>query len=74
MNRNDIFRIILHIPVGIICFIGLGISWALGMVFFLGFMVYELNEDMHLKDSAYKDILGFMVGLGATILAFFFFL
>ena len=35
---------------------------------FLGFMIYELNEDWHLSDQAYKDILDYCVGLYLMIL------
>ena len=69
----DWFRLILHIPVGMICFIALGINWALGVIFFGGFMLYELNQDKHKKDLAYKDIIGFEIGLGASIVLFFIF-
>jgi len=31
---------------------------------FLGFFVYELNEDWRIKDHAYIDICGFLWGVG----------
>ena len=53
----------LHIPVGV------GIAWlaaflpfaALGAVWM--FRDYELNEDRHLRDGAYLDIMGALFGL-----------
>jgi len=35
----------------------------LSVLFFCGFVVYELNEDRHLKDGAYLDIFGMLVGM-----------
>jgi len=28
------------------------------------FIIYELNEEWHLEDASYKDILEFAIGLG----------
>lgn len=63
----DWYRMLLHMPLGI----------AIGMMgkdnpsaavsFMWLFVAYELNEDMHLKDGAYKDIQGVLAG----ILAFY---
>ena len=41
----------------------------LGLVMALVFLVYELNEDWHIKDEAYKDIKAYLVGLFITAFA-----
>ncbi|MFA5429875.1 MAG: hypothetical protein WC329_01795 [Candidatus Omnitrophota bacterium] len=60
----------MHIPVGIVNFIGFLINGSIGFAFLTGFMIYELNEDWRLSDCAYKDILGWMFGFGGSILIF----
>ena len=80
-TKEKIIRASLHFPVGILnvlCF-GLGIllylvfgsPWliligiTIGILFFLGFYIYELTEDIfHLKDGAYIDIIGHLIGFG----------
>jgi len=58
------FRCLLHIPVGIICAVLCMTGYKIvAAFFFLGFALYELNEDSHLKDNAWKDLFGFLVGL-----------
>ena len=44
-------------------------SIVIGILFFVGFFIYELNEDRHLKDGAYLDIFGWLIGLLIPILA-----
>jgi len=50
-------RVLLHIPAGIM--MGL-LDWNNGLVKL--FKVYELNEDAHTHDQAWKDVFGAMVG------------
>jgi len=35
----------------------------LSVMLFIGFVIYEVDEDFHLRDGSYKDILEFLVGL-----------
>ena len=69
MNWKSIARCLMHIPVGIFnawLFIwGAHIGWAFLMVF----MVYELNEDWRIKDNAYIDIIGWLWGFAAFVIA-----
>lgn len=57
------FRLLLHVPVGI----AIGLLGILQPIYALCltllFIVYELNEDRHIKDQAWKDVIGAMVGL-----------
>lgn len=55
-------RAILHVPVGI-SIVGLSVvHWTLPLVFTTLFLAYELNEDAHTADQAWKDILGTLWG------------
>jgi len=63
-------RAAIHVPAGMIGAF-LTIFPPFGWIFWKGFETYELNEDGHLKDGAYLDIFGWLIGfaLGAlTIL------
>lgn len=63
INEKDAGRVLLHIPVGIFtCFAGY-VAWWLAVIFGAGFLLYEVNEDIHLKDEAWKDIKGFLWGI-----------
>jgi hypothetical protein len=42
--------------------IGEWVSWAAAWIIMLGFIVYELDQDWHIKDKAYRDLLGFLIG------------
>jgi len=37
----------------------------------IAFMIYEINEDRHLHDQAFVDILGYLIGLNGTIIVLF---
>jgi len=63
-KMSDFERILIHIPVGIIaCLLGYLVP-GLGLAFVVGFIIYELNEDKHLIDNAWKDIRGLLWGMG----------
>ena len=51
-------RILLHIPHGV-----LAVLLKKPLAFTVAFLVYELNQDKHENDEAFKDIYGFMVGM-----------
>lgn len=56
-------RLLLHIPVGL-AMAWLSLNFPLLAVFlFLGFLVYELDQDWRIKDKAYKDIAGALWGI-----------
>jgi len=70
IDQKDICRVLLHIPVGMFtCFAGY-VAWWLAVVFATGFLLYEMNEDWHIKDEAWKDIKGYLWGIviGSLIL------
>lgn len=53
-------RAAIHLPVGAVTAL---MSPVAAVLLFCGFIIYELNEDYHLKDGAYQDIAGYLVGL-----------
>ena len=60
----DLNNVLLHIPVGFInVAIGLFSGW-IGLLFGLGFIVYQLSERKILQDKAYPDIQGWLWGIG----------
>jgi hypothetical protein len=65
-GNRKIYRCLLHIPAGLAVVLFLLVHPLLSGLFFSGFMVYELNEDRHLKDQAYIDILGMLVGMAVA--------
>lgn len=67
-NRDDEgdfgVRALMHLPIGILMgvpILGLPVLWL--------FIRYEQNEDRHVKDEAWKDYYGALVGAAATTLA-----
>ena len=43
----------------------------LGAACLIAFMIYEINEDRHLHDQAFVDILGYLIGLFGTAIVLF---
>jgi len=64
-------RLLLHVPAGLITCLAVYIHWSLVLAFFGAFTIYEINEDKHIEDRAFHDILGFLTGLGAGIVVLF---
>ena len=60
---NRLWRWFIHIFVGITSGIIFDINVHKGWAFTIGFLlVYELNEDWHIKDGAWKDVCGWLWG------------
>lgn len=55
-------RIIVHLPVGIFNAWLFTLGTAYGFAFLLMFLLYEINEDWHIRDSAYLDLASWMWG------------
>lgn len=64
ISKEDARRVLLHIPVGLLACLLCYVHWGLAFAFTISFLYYELNEDMHLSDEAFKDVKGFCWGLG----------
>lgn len=54
----------LHIPVGGVTVLLGSVEWWLGVVFGLGFLVYEVRQHKIVGDADYKDIVGWLWGIG----------
>lgn len=65
--RERAFRAGIHIPVGLFNVFLLYVGIIYGILFFAGFFIYELNEDWHLKDNAWLDIYGWLIGFGLGV-------
>ena len=78
-------RLLMHVPVGLLTIAAFILGFVLGLppisaailgvglgfAFLVGFIIYEINEDRHIEDRAFHDILGFLTGLGAGIVVLF---
>lgn len=69
--KEKLFRAGIHIPVGLFNAFCLYVGIVYGVLFFAGFFTYELNEDWHLKDNAWLDIYGWIVGFGIGVAILF---
>ena len=65
--KEKLFRMGIHIPVGLFNVFCLYVGIVYGVLFFVGFFAYELSEDWHLKDNAWLDIYGWIVGFGIGV-------
>lgn len=64
ITKDELYRVLLHIPVGLLTCLLCYVHWGLAIAFTVSFLYYELSQDMHLSDQAFKDIKGFCWGLG----------
>ena len=66
--KRDWRRAATHIPhgilVGILCCNPL--TWKLASLFWKAFLAYELDECKHVKDEAWQDLFGFLIGIGVV--------
>ena len=62
-SKDKIYRLFLHVPVGIITSFLFLVNPSLTIIFGIGFLVYELDQDWRIEDSAYADIYGWLVGI-----------
>lgn len=72
-NKEKMKRFLLHIPVGFVFSVLSFLTTLNAIGFLILWIIYELNEDFHIKDQAWKDIPGFMTGLtlGAILCCFY---
>ncbi len=52
-----------HVIAGIITVVSYEICFILPIILYLGFRDYELNEEYHIRDMAFKDIQEYIIGL-----------
>lgn len=56
------YRNLAHYLAGIITAVSSLVSWVLPLVGAIFFLTYEVDEDWHIRDKAYHDILEAMIG------------
>lgn len=61
---SNTVRVLIHIPVGFLAIALAWVGWIYGLMFFIGFIAYEVLEQWAIKDHSYIDFLGALVGLG----------
>jgi len=59
-----------HVGAGIIVGLIAFVKPVLAVLATILFIIYELDEDWHLHDKAYKDIFEFALGFYATLVAY----
>ena len=78
-------RLLMHVPVGLLTIAAFILGFILGLppvaaailgvglgfACLIAFIIYEINEDRHIEDRAFHDILGFLAGLGTGIIILF---
>ena len=72
MSLLDIWRAVLHCPVGAFACWFIYVFPVAGTVFAFGFLTYEVVEDWRIKDRGYKDIFGFLAGMAIMGIVLFF--
>lgn len=61
------YRSAAHYIAGILICLSSSISWVLPVIGTAMFLVYEIDEDWHLYDQAYHDILECMLGFFVAV-------
>ena len=62
-----------HLPHGAFtAFAAIYLHWAIALIFTLGFVCFEVQQDWHLRDQGHNDIAGFLLGLVLASIAFYF--
>lgn len=63
-DEDSVNNVLIHIPVGLITVFITLFSGCLGVLFGVGFIIYELSEQKLISDEAYQDIKGWLWGIG----------
>ena len=61
----DTKRLIQHIPPGMLAAFLVELSTSAGILYFLGFWLYEFLQEWKKNDRSYKDAIGFLDGFTA---------
>lgn len=63
-DEDSVECVLIHIPVGLVT-VGIALySIGLAVLFAVGFIIYELNEGKIIEDKPFRDIQGWLWGLG----------
>jgi hypothetical protein len=60
----DLKRMLIHVPVGVLSGVFIQHLLIIGLVFTAAWFYYEWNEDENIRDHAFLDVWGFLVGMG----------
>jgi hypothetical protein len=60
---NSFLKQFIHFFAGVLTAYTSFYNIVLSILMFIAFMLYELDEDWHIRDQAYKDILVYAIGL-----------
>ncbi len=63
------YRNAAHYLVGMITAMSSQVHWTLPLVSVIFFLAYEVDEDYHISDEAFRDILEATIGFFATVTA-----
>jgi len=63
-SQEDLARVLLHIPIGLIAGFSYFAHWVFPLVIIVSILFYEWNEDEDIADQAWKDVKGIIWGLG----------
>jgi len=69
---SDRGRLLLHVPVGIVNALMFGMCEPAGVVFSVGFLLYEVAQDLHHRDRCYADLAGWLWGLAGSVIGLYF--
>jgi len=65
---SDRLRLLLHVPVGIANALMFVACEPAGVIFSVGFLLYEVAQDLHHRDRCYPDIAGWLWGLAGAVI------
>ena len=65
---SDRRRLLLHVPVGIVNALMFGVSEPAATLFAVGFLLYEVAEDLHHRDRCYADLAGWLWGMAGAVM------
>ena len=66
VSKEDLGRVLLHLPLGILTCVLWYVHWSLAVIFAAGFILYEKEQDKYVEDQAWKDIRGWLWGIAIT--------
>ena len=63
--------LIAHLPHGVFTtFAAIYIHWSIALIFGIGFIVFELDQDWYFKDGAHNDLAGWLLWMAVSAIAY----
>ena len=63
MDLIKLGRMLLHFPIGLATVFIIFVNPVLALIFGIGFLSYEIIEEIRIKDKGWYDIAGFLWGI-----------